>query len=152
MVFFKSHCESFVLYLMGLLPEIAFNCVLRMCRECRERFPRHRLQRKPLISDPGMHNGGGGNVPGIPGACATRNFTYLAKCPWTSAALQFPHAMITISIGYSVLLTVCEARAFITSGERSISKLLKQQMVLFRHHEYTISELKPHINSIWRSL
>ena len=59
-----------------------------------ERFPRHRLQRKPLFSDPPpppppppppMHHGmcmsgslthgGGENVPGIPGACATRNFT-----------------------------------------------------------------------------
>ena len=25
--------------------------------ECRERFPRNRLQRKPLVSDPGMHHG-----------------------------------------------------------------------------------------------
>ena len=50
-------------------------------------FPRRRLQRKPLVSDPGMHHGtcvthvpwcmsgsltrgGGENVPGIPGACA----------------------------------------------------------------------------------
>ena len=50
-------------------------------------FPRHRLQWKPLFSDPGMHHGtcvthvplcmsgsltsgGGENVPGIPGACA----------------------------------------------------------------------------------
>ena len=50
-------------------------------------FPRHRLQRKPLVNDPGMHHGtcvthvpwcisgsltrgGGENVPGIPGACA----------------------------------------------------------------------------------
>ena len=50
-------------------------------------FPRHRLQRKLLVSDPGMHHGtcvthvpwcmsgsltrgGGENVPGIPGACA----------------------------------------------------------------------------------
>ena len=49
--------------------------------------PHHRLQRKPLASDPGMHHGTcvphvpwcmsgsitrvvGGNVPGIPGACA----------------------------------------------------------------------------------
>ena len=69
-----------------------------MHRECRERFPCHRLQRKPLVSDPGMHHGtcvshvpwcmsgsltrgGGGNVPGILGACATRNFTYLARGP-----------------------------------------------------------------------
>ena len=28
-----------------------------MRRECRERLPHHRLQRKPLVSDPGMHHG-----------------------------------------------------------------------------------------------
>ena len=28
-----------------------------MHRECRERFPRGLLQRKPLVSDPGMHHG-----------------------------------------------------------------------------------------------
>ena len=70
-----------------------------MRRECRERFPCHRLRRKPLISDPGMHHGtcvthvpwcmpgsltrgGEENVPGIPGACAVRKFTYLARGPW----------------------------------------------------------------------
>ena len=40
---------------MGLLPD-TWNCGLRMHRECRERFPRHRLQRKLLVSDPGMHH------------------------------------------------------------------------------------------------
>ena len=72
-----------------------------MRREYRERFPRHRLQRKPLVSNPGTHHGtcvmhvpwcmsgsltrgGGENVPGIPGACATRNFTYLARGPCVS--------------------------------------------------------------------
>ena len=64
-----------------------------------ERFPRHRFKRKPLVSVPGMHlgmcvthvpscmsgsltRGGGENVPGIPGACTIRNFTYLARGPW----------------------------------------------------------------------
>ena len=64
--------------------------------ECRERFPRHRLERKPLGNDPGMHHGtcvthvpwrmsesltrgDGENVPGIPGACATHNFIYLVR-------------------------------------------------------------------------
>ena len=59
---------------------------------------RHWLQRKLLVSDSGMHHGtcvthvpwcmsgsltrgGGENVPGIPGACATRNFTYLVRGP-----------------------------------------------------------------------
>ena len=63
-------------------------------------FSRHRVQRKSLVSNPGMHygtcvthvpwwmsgsltRGGGENVPGIPGACATRNFTYLARGPWS---------------------------------------------------------------------
>ena len=58
-----------------------------MRRECRERFPRRRLQRKPLVSDPGIHHGtcvthvprcmsgsltrgGGESDPGILGACA----------------------------------------------------------------------------------
>ena len=67
--------------------------------ECREGFPSHQLQRQALVSDPCMQNGtcvthvpwcmsgslthgGGENVPGIPGACAARNFTYLARCPW----------------------------------------------------------------------
>ena len=70
-----------------------------MCRECREPFPRRRLQRKPLDRESGMHHGtcvtqaqwcmsrsltcgGGENVPGIPGACATHNFTYMARGPW----------------------------------------------------------------------
>ena len=69
-----------------------------MRRECRERFPRSRLQRKPLASDPCMHHGtcvthvlwcmpgsltrgGGENVLGIPGACANPNFTYLIRGP-----------------------------------------------------------------------
>ena len=59
-------------------------------------FPAHWFQRKPLVSDPGMHHGtcithvprcmsttrgGGKNVPGIPGACTTRNFTYVVRGP-----------------------------------------------------------------------
>ena len=77
-----------------------------MRRECRERFPRCRLQRKPLISDLGTHHapwcmsgsltrGGGENVPGIRGACATRNFTYLARCPWTWSDRSRRHDTLT---------------------------------------------------------
>ena len=82
---------------MCLLPD-TYSRGLRMRRESRERFLRHRLQRKPLVSDPGMHHGtcvthvplcmsgsltpaGGENVPGIPGAWATRKFAYLARGP-----------------------------------------------------------------------
>ena len=41
---------------LGLLPDTQ-NCVLRMRQECRERFPPQPTQRKPLVSDPGMHHG-----------------------------------------------------------------------------------------------
>ena len=77
------------------------NCIRR---ECREHFPRHRLQRKPLVSDPGMHHGscikhvpwcmsgsltrgGGENVACIRGACATRNFTYLVRGPYSAVVI-----------------------------------------------------------------
>ena len=41
---------------MGLLPDTQ-NGGLHMHRECLERFPHHQLQRKPLLSNPGMHRG-----------------------------------------------------------------------------------------------
>ena len=82
---------------MGLLPDTQ-NWGLRMRREFRERFSCHRLQKKTLVSDIGMHHGtcithvpwcmsgsltrgGGENVPGIPGACANRNCVYLVRGP-----------------------------------------------------------------------
>ena len=59
-------------------------------------FPATELKKKPLVSDPGMHHGTcfmqvlwwhvgianprwRGKLPGIPCACATRNFTYLVR-------------------------------------------------------------------------
>ena len=74
---------------MDLLPD-TYNCGLRKRRVCRERFPRHRLQREPLVSDPGMHVGivnprQWENVHSISGACATPNFRYLARGPWKKA-------------------------------------------------------------------
>ena len=53
-------------------------------------FPRHRLQRKLLVSDTGRHHGTclthvpwcmSGSIPNIPGACTTSNFMYLARGP-----------------------------------------------------------------------
>ena len=102
---------------MGLLPD-TWNCGLRMRRKCRERFPLHRLPRKPLVSDPGMHHGtcvthvpwcmsgsqtrsGGENVPGIPGACATHNFTYLSRGPLSQCKGNNPGRY-----GWSILLTI----------------------------------------------
>ena len=84
---------------MSLLPD-TYNCGLRMRRECRQ----------PQVSDLDMHHarasrtcrdacwdgwlavsfevGGEENVPGIPGACATRNCTYLVRGPW-QALVQY---------------------------------------------------------------
>ena len=47
---------------------------------------------QPRVSDPDMYHGmcvsfevgGGDKVPSIPGACATRKFTYLSRGPWNS--------------------------------------------------------------------
>ena len=56
----------------------------------------------PRVSDPDMHHGtcvthvpwcipgSLTNVPGIPGACATRNFTYLVRGPWEGARIVLP--------------------------------------------------------------
>ena len=72
-------------YVWRLLPDKQ-NCGSRMRWECREHFPRNWLQRKPLVlyARAVMHIGIANqrwreNVPDIPGACATRDFTYLAR-------------------------------------------------------------------------
>ena len=69
-----------------------------MRREWRERFTRHLLQRKLRVGYLGMNHdmcvkpwcmsgsltqGGGENVLSILGACATRNFAYLVRDPWS---------------------------------------------------------------------
>ena len=70
-----------------------------MPRKCRECLARHRLQRKLLVNEPGMHHGtcvthvswcmsgsltrgGRENISSIPGACANCNSAYLARGPW----------------------------------------------------------------------
>ena len=74
---------------MGLLTDSKIaGCAC--ARNVRNIFLRHRLQRKPLVSDSDMHHGrcmpgsptrgDRENVPGIPGACASR---YL--CIWQEA-------------------------------------------------------------------
>ena len=76
---------------MGLLPDTS-NCGLCMRRECREHFPRHRGLAIPTcitacdayqdrLLTVSFEVGCGENVPGIPGACATRNFTCMVRGP-----------------------------------------------------------------------
>ena len=62
--------EWLALHHMGLLPDM-FNCRFRMRQECRERFPRHWLQRKALVSDP---------------ACITA-CTYVTRVPWCMSGM-----------------------------------------------------------------
>ena len=96
----RSNCDlasSFIIKWASC--RIAF-CWLRMLWECLERFPRHSLQRKTLVSDPGMHyDTCVTHVPWcmsgsltysrsedahcIPSAYTTHNFTYLARGPWS---------------------------------------------------------------------
>ena len=89
---------------MSLLPD-THNCGLRMCRGCGERFPRHRLQRKPLDSDPGMYHGK--RMTHAPWCmsrsltrvaeyrschsqrCATWKCKYLVKDPWGQITPSF---------------------------------------------------------------
>ena len=52
----RCWCSNFFWGCMQSLPD-SQNCGLCIRRECRERFPRHRLQGEPLIIDPGMHHG-----------------------------------------------------------------------------------------------
>ena len=94
---------------MGLLPDTE-NCALRMHRGYRERFPCHRMLAIPTCITArawrtcpdacrvSSEVGGGENVPGIPGACATCNFLYLVRGPYTGwlAALIEPSG----SLGY----------------------------------------------------
>ena len=67
-----------------------------------------------------LTRGGVENVPGIPGACATRNFTYLARGPWwchghglcitdplcRESTRALSHDDVMTWIGYSLCITV----------------------------------------------
>ena len=96
-------------------------------------FPRRRFQRKPLVSDPGMHHGtcvthvpwcmsgsltcgDGENVPGIPGACAPAIFTYLARGQWVETESKY-RALATSTTSrtdianhmYTISMVYCKA-------------------------------------------
>ena len=115
---------------IDLLPDTQ-NCGFCMRRECRERFPHRRLQRKPIVSDPGMHHGacvthvswcmwglltlaGGQNVPGIPGACA-----HTILCIWQDAHWDGEQLGL-VSCGYLVKSWRCfNGTALYLSGRQA---------------------------------
>ena len=130
---YLKDCKSILLltallllvFSMGLLPDTK-NCGLRMRWECRKRFPRHRLQRKPLVGDPAMHHGtcvsqvpwcmsgplihgGGENVPGIPFSPAFRRmrkpqFYLSGKRPMAQRSTVGP---IHHTAGLAIALVCC---------------------------------------------
>ena len=89
-----------------------------MSRECRELFPGHhglaiptcitarawrtcRDAWRDCLLAVSFEVGGSENVPGIPGACATRNFTYLVRGPWrpkSPASRLFTQPFIQVHI------------------------------------------------------
>ena len=118
-----------------------------MRRGCRERFPRHRLQRKPLVSDPGMHydtqvswcmlgsltRDGGENVPCIPGACATRNSTSLARGSYCSV----PYVHISRWGQFSI---VCCSLNYTAQNMSSKSDCISMTCSRLRHFVDTFPE------------
>ena len=78
-------------------------------------FPRRRFQRKPIVSDPGMHHGtcvthvpwcmsgsltcgNGENVPGIPGACAPAILRIWQEAHWWPILLTRVRATVFNSL------------------------------------------------------
>ena len=112
-----------------------------MRRECRDRFSRHSGLAIPTCITArawrtcrdacrdrwlvvSFEVGSGENVPGIPGACATLNFTYLVRGPWISdASLSLmagltplsPHAW-EITMGHRTVPNVLSSCKYQTSG------------------------------------
>ena len=106
--------------------------------ECRQRFSHRWLKRKPLVSNPGMHPStcvthvlgclsgsliciDGENIPGIPGACGSRDFTYLARGPLTR-----PDFCATVSSSQ-------QAKLFCNTGMNLIRGVISEGGVT--HHE-----------------
>ena len=134
-----------------------------MRRECRKRFRRHGFQRNPLVSDYGLHHGtcamyvpwcmsesltrgGGENVPGILGACATDNFTYLARGPYI--LVSAPHLEIRSSTHGRTNL---ERYAFAIQIKKT-SKRIRRAISLCFYFSRTFFE-KTRLNSLlWNSL
>ena len=67
----------------NVFPATDWLAIPRAWRTCRDAC----RDRQPAVS---FEVGGGENVPGIPGTCATRNFTYLIRGPWKETFVAIP--------------------------------------------------------------
>ena len=135
----------------NLLPDTRI-CAMCMRRECRERFPRHQHQRKPLVSDHGMHHGtwcmsgtltrgGGENLPGIPGACATLDFTHLARGSLSTTL----HKDL-----YKLSLAAFDVVVSAPTGVSSINKVASWQVSIFQYLSvFVLSMGRTEIGHYW---
>ena len=142
-----------------------------MRQECRKRFPATYFRGKPLISDPGMHHatcvthvpwcmsgsltgGGGENVPGFPGACATRNFMYLARAPCTESLFSL---YLAGRLGLWLLHYIDPSRkrliGFVTQSDKTFMNItaLTHYTLHKCNHLWINYFIKLHVNTdIWR--
>ena len=110
---------------MGLLPDTQ-NCrcacagnagnVFPVTAGARSRHASRHVRHARAVMHVGIANlrfplksAAGENVPGIPGACATCNFTYLVRGPWSDR--HNPHVTNDITInGFAVAMLLTEMR------------------------------------------
>ena len=84
----------------------------RTCRDaCRDR--------SPAVS---FELGGGENIPGIPGACATHDFTYLVRGPWIYACIwsYLFHLGVITDIRQNLRFVTHYSNVYLSNTNRSI--------------------------------
>ena len=76
----------------------------------------------PWCMSGSLARGGGGNVPRIPGACATRNFAYLVRGPYNDRCclLRLKHTTVC-GMSYTVFGTKISVRHVFTSYDNPLN-------------------------------
>ena len=128
-------------------------------------FPRRRLQRKPLVSDAGMHHGtcvthvpwclsgsltrgGGENVPGIPGACAPAILRIWQEAHWNQQRAGYvtfacwSHVTFEIASGNTKCICIISLNLNVTS---ILSFLLEN---IYHYSDVIMSGMASQITSI----
>ena len=144
-----------VVVTMGLLPDTQ-NCVWACAANAGNVFP------PPLVSDPDMHHGtcvthapwcmsgsltsgflwspgGGENVPGIPSACATRNFWYLVR-----GRLRLPTLSYRRYRGD--MIEVFKITHGLYYGDVTAGFLQEQKDSITRGHKYSLFKRQSNLN------
>ena len=107
-------------------------------------FPRHRLQRKPLVSDPGMHHGIA--YPRLRGKRSrhsrrmrTHSFTYLARGPWIRNVLTH----------WGRVTHICVSKLTIISSDNGLSSGMRQVIIWTNAEMLLIGPLGINFNEIF---